>query len=220
MKTCTKCDINKYLDCFVKNKRQKDGYHYICKECHLSYKNQNKDKIKEKQKSWLLNNKQYIKEYNSKYNTENTLKKQASLKKWWSANPDYHKTWKKEKYKKDINFKIKSNLRTRFYHVVINQFKIKSILDLIGCNVDYLKQHLESQFKPEMNWENHGEIWEIDHIKPCASFDLTDIEQQKQCFHYTNLQPLFKTSGIAEKFNYINEIGNRNKSNKNYESEQ
>jgi len=65
-----------------------------------------------------------------------------------------------------------------------------------------------------MTWENHGEIWEIDHIKPCNSFDLTDIEQQKQCFHYTNLQPLFKTSKLAKSFGYINEIGNRNKSNK------
>jgi hypothetical protein len=52
-----------------------------------------------------------------------------------------------------------------------------------------------------MTWLNHGQIWEIDHIKPCSSFDLTDLEQQKQCFHYTNLQPLFKTE-------------NRQKSNK------
>jgi hypothetical protein len=61
-----------------------------------------------------------------------------------------------------------------------------------------------------MNWDNHGIIWEIDHIKPCASFDLSDIEQQKQCFHYTNLQPLFKTTDIAESFGY-DEAGNRNK---------
>lgn len=64
-----------------------------------------------------------------------------------------------------------------------------------------------------MNWDNHGEIWEIDHIKPCDSFNLTDIEQQKQCFHYTNTQPLFKTTDIAGSFGYNDEIGNRNKSN-------
>jgi hypothetical protein len=52
-----------------------------------------------------------------------------------------------------------------------------------------------------MNWSNHGIIWEIDHIKPCASFDLTKLEEQKKCFHHTNLQPLFK-------------IDNRKKSNK------
>lgn len=86
--------------------------------------------------------------------------------------------------------------------------------NLLGCLIEECKKHLEVQFKPEMNWNNHGMIWEIDHIKSCSSFDLTDIEQQKQYFHYTNLQPLFKTTEIAESFGY-NELGNRNKSDKN-----
>jgi hypothetical protein len=89
--------------------------------------------------------------------------------------------------------------------------KYKPTLKLLGCSIKKFKLYLESQFKPEMTWENHGDIWEIDHIKSCASFDLTDIEQQQECFHYTNLQPLFKTTKISESFGYINEIGNRNK---------
>ena len=50
-----------------------------------------------------------------------------------------------------------------------------------------------------MNWSNHGSYWEIDHIIPCDSFDLTDIEQQKQCFHYTNLQPLTVSENRSKK---------------------
>jgi len=73
---------------------------------------------------------------------------------------------------------------------------------------------LEQRFKLEMTWENHGILWEIDHIKACSNFDLTKLEEQKQCFHYTNLQPLFKTTEIAEQHGYTNEIGNRNKGNK------
>ncbi len=42
-------------------------------------------------------------------------------------------------------------------------------------------------------------------------FDLTKEEEQKLCFHYTNLQPLFKTTQIANSLGY-NEIGNRDKS--------
>jgi hypothetical protein len=61
--------------------------------------------------------------------------------------------------------------------------------------------HLEKQFKEGMSWDNHGSYWEVDHIIPCDSFNMQDIEQQKLCFHYTNLQPLTK-------------IQNRQKSNK------
>jgi hypothetical protein len=65
-----------------------------------------------------------------------------------------------------------------------------------------------------MNWENQGMVWEMDHIKPCDSFNLGILEEQYKCFHYTNIQPLFKTTEIAEQNGYKNEIGNRNKSNK------
>ena len=65
-----------------------------------------------------------------------------------------------------------------------------------------------------MDWKNWGTVWEIDHIKPCSSFDLTNLDHQKQCFNFKNTQVLFKTTEIAEQYGYINEIGNRNKSNK------
>jgi hypothetical protein len=54
-------------------------------------------------------------------------------------------------------------------------------------------QYLESQFTPEMNWDNYGEYWEIDHIKPIASFDLNIEENLYTCFYYLNTQPLEKT---------------------------
>lgn len=64
--------------------------------------------------------------------------------------------------------------------------------DLIGCTMDDFKKWISSQFKDGMSWENYGyNGWHIDHIRPCASFDLTKSEEQKRCFHYTNLQPLW-----------------------------
>ena len=62
-----------------------------------------------------------------------------------------------------------------------------------------------------MKWLNHGKIWEIDHNKGCCKFDLTILEQQQECFHYMNLQPLFKTTKIARSFGYYDIIGNKNK---------
>jgi hypothetical protein len=69
--------------------------------------------------------------------------------------------------------------------------------DLVGCGREEARTHLESQFTPGMTWENYGQ-WHIDHIRPCASFDLTDPEQQKECFHYTNLQPLWAEENIKK----------------------
>ena len=83
-------------------------------------------------------------------------------------------------------------LRERVRASILQQGGAKSLLtmELIGCTVEQLTQHLESLFIDGMSWENMGD-WEIDHIKPCSSFDLTDESQQKECFHYTNLQPLW-----------------------------
>jgi hypothetical protein len=63
-------------------------------------------------------------------------------------------------------------------------------LSYIGCTTTELVRHLESQFSRGMTWANYGRVWHIDHIIPCAKFDLTDERQQRLCFHYLNLQPL------------------------------
>lgn len=52
-----------------------------------------------------------------------------------------------------------------------------------------------------MSWENYGE-WHIDHIKPCSSFDLSDPKQQKECFNYTNLQPLWAIDNLKKSYKY------------------
>ena len=70
-------------------------------------------------------------------------------------------------------------------------------MKLCGCSLEKLKQHLESQFTEGMTWDNKGD-WHVDHIKPCASFDLTNPEEQKKCFHYTNLQPLWALDNMKK----------------------
>jgi hypothetical protein len=73
-----------------------------------------------------------------------------------------------------------------------NATKFYKSLELIGCSALDLRKYLEQKFKSGMTWSNYGlQGWEVDHIIPCDSFDLTKIEEQKKCFHYTNLQPLW-----------------------------
>ena len=72
-------------------------------------------------------------------------------------------------------------------------------MELLGVSMNEVRAYLELQFKSGMTWENYGyKGWHIDHIIPCASFDLTDPEQQRRCFHYTNLQPLWWHENLAK----------------------
>lgn len=72
--------------------------------------------------------------------------------------------------------------------------KLRAILD---CSKPDLIAHIEAQFLPGMSWANYGRKgWEIDHIKPCASFDLTQHDQVLLCFHYTNLRPLWRLDNL------------------------
>lgn len=186
---------------------------YMCKPCNKEYNQNQKIHIKEHNRRRYENKKSEILEKIKKYHQKNKKNVQKYMKQWYQDNKEKINEYNRQKYKNDVTFKLKLNLRNTLKGKIKAQGarKYKSSLKLTGCTIEHLKNHIEKQFLPEMGWENHGEIWEIDHIKPCASFNLIDIDQQKECFHYTNLQPLFKTTEIAESFGYINQIGNRNK---------
>ena len=55
-----------------------------------------------------------------------------------------------------------------------------------------LREHLESQFTEDMNWDNHGTYWHIDHIVPQAALSYDSIEHPNflKCWALENLQPL------------------------------
>ena len=115
------------------------------------------------------------------------------------------KTNLKKRRQTDINYKIRTNLRTRMYNTIIQGKKSTSTIELIGCSIDKLKQHLEIRFLPGMTWKNYGKmnkqhtkVWHIDHIVPCTVFDLKNLNEQKKCFHYTNLQPLWAIDNIKK----------------------
>lgn len=225
MKKCNKCNQEKEYKFFYRKTSSKDGYNNICKECRKRYNVQNKHQTqqyyKENKEKYKINSKKYYKNNKEKVNkasikfqkTYPHLKKQYD-KKWRLNNKEYFREWRKINYYTKPQFKLRVILGNRLNEVLKKDktYKTNSIIDIIGCDLSNFKIHLESQFLPEMSWDNHGKIWEIDHIKPCISFDLTQEKQQKECFHYTNLQPLFKTTEIAESLGYENKIGNRNKS--------
>ena len=106
------------------------------------------------------------------------------------------KRWQ-EKNKIKPEFRIAKNLRMRVNHALNGRAKEQSTFSLVGCGIEELKNYISSKFTNGMSWENYGK-WHIDHIKPCAAFDLTDPKQQVECFHYKNLQPLWAKDNLSK----------------------
>jgi len=96
-----------------------------------------------------------------------------------------------------IQRRITISLRTRIYCALKGINKSASTIKLLGCSIKDFLVHLESQFEFGMTFKNYG-LWEIDHIKPCSKFDLTKPAQQRKCFHYTNLQPLWWKDNLSK----------------------
>lgn len=103
---------------------------------------------------------------------------------------EWFRNWMANKRRTDPQYCLGNRLRSRLWHALDGAKKAASTVELIGCSLDHARKHLESKFADGMSWENKH-LWHIDHIVPCASFDLSDPEQQKKCFHWTNLQPLW-----------------------------
>lgn len=105
----------------------------------------------------------------------------------------------RKKLKTDPVFKMEHRLRTRMWLAVKGKRDSKCIRNYVGCDINKLKEHLESQFTEGMSWNNYGyRGWHIDHIKPCASFDLSNDSEVKECFHYSNLQPLWFKDNLTK----------------------
>jgi len=115
----------------------------------------------------------------------------------------YIRQYKKQRRVRDVGFRITESLRARVRNTLGGKNKSVRTLELIGCSVEELKQHIESLFLEGMDWGNYGE-WHIDHIRPCASFDLEDKEQQKLCFNWRNLQPLWAIDNIIKGAKWYN----------------
>lgn len=111
--------------------------------------------------------------------------------------------WRKKTYKNNPEYKLKKFIYLGIYNKLKYRKKFHT-LDYIGYSISDLKRHIESQFQPDMNWDNHGLLWHIDHIKPCSSFkfinedDSVNYEAIKECWSLTNLQPLYKEENLKK----------------------
>lgn len=122
---------------------------------------------------------------------------------YYKANKDAiiaaHNAYQKRRGATDPEWRIVKNCYSRISELMRGTTKSAKTMDLIGCTRRRLRAHLESQFQPGMSWENYGRAgWHIDHKTPCAAFNLMDPEEQKKCFHWTNLQPMWASANFKK----------------------
>ena len=177
------------------------------KEKQKEYQLNNKEKIKKLKKIYYLKNKEKLKQQAREHysnNKETKLKYQSEYgKKYFQKNKQKIYAREFNRSKTIASFRMRKNLKSRINSALKGNNKSASTIKLLGCSIDELWNHLESKFESWMTKENYG-LWHVDHIKPCASFDLRCPVQQLACFHYTNLQPLKAIDNLKKGAKIIN----------------
>lgn len=175
MKICSKCGKEKEFNCFHRSKQFDSGYYSSCKECRKGeskrFYEENKEVKKKQSNEYYYANKDTIQKQKNEYNIK--------------------------KRKEDPKFLLTRRLRNRLYYALKQKFwkKDTKFANYIGCDLEFLKTHMESQFIDGMCWENQGE-WHIDHIIPLVSANTED-ELYALC-HYTNLRPMWALDNIKK----------------------
>lgn len=195
VKYCSKCKNIKEFENFSKRKNTKDGLNFWCKECESKnasrYYKKHKDKIKKATKQWNEENKEKKKKIDKIYCDKNKIA--IMLKK---------RIYSKKRRKNDVYYSLKLNVSHSINEALKKSYNSKnglSCLQFLPYTIQELKEHLEKQFEPWMNWNNHGLLkndgvqkWQIDHIIPHSSFhyESMDCEEFRKCWALENLRPL------------------------------
>ena len=206
-KVCTSCqeELPATSEYFHKKISGRYGVTAKCKLCILPYNRsmytKHKDKILKYKRTENIEQSEKIKQRQRQQYIKHRKQRLLDVKNYQIKNKEKIRKRRSKytinRYHNDPAFRIKMTLSRRM-RGLIKKNGTKTV-DLIGCSIDDLKKHLESKFTEGMNWGNYGRNgWHIDHIKPCASFDLSKKKQQKICFHYSNLQPLWEADNIRK----------------------
>jgi hypothetical protein len=203
-KICVKCNGEKDINLFPKDKNSKGGYRNDCKECrkreYSIYRDKNKASIKERVKEWHLKNKEHNNNLSKEYYFNNLEKIKEKKREYYKSNKDKSNSRRNKyflKHKNDQIFMLKESFRRLIKDSFRRSKKSKNYKtnDILGCTYLEFKLYLESKFELWMTWENRGLYngefnygWDIDHIIPLSS--AKSEEEVVKLNHYTNLQPL------------------------------
>jgi hypothetical protein len=124
---------------------------------------------------------------------------------WQKRNPDKTKQYGKtgrDRMNADPVRLIKTRIRQRINKAIKlfgrGVYVQGGKLRYLGCTAQEAVKYIERQMNSRMTWANYGKSWQIDHVQPCAAYDLSKEEDRRKAFHYTNLQPLWARANIRK----------------------
>ena len=178
---------------------------------------------KEYMKQWRAANREKSRESSKKWRAENPEKAKAHSKKWRIENPEYVKEYTKEwraknpekvseqnkknlktfrkKNRNNPNWRLHQNMRSAMSAALQGQRKSASTMEIIGCTIEGLFEHLEScaSWEPWMTPEKYGAGgWDADHIIPIAKWSKDCPLQFALCWDKSNLQPMEHIANIRK----------------------
>ena len=177
-KLCPNCHCWKSLDQFGKDKTRWDKYFKYCKSCqskNVAYRrHKNPEKYRQTARKWRNKN-------------------LSKLRK-------YHRDWRKEFGEHNPSVRLNATMRTGIISSIKKGSKNGRHWEtLVKYSLKELMDHLESQFKQGMSWDNYGE-WHIDHKIPISSFHFNSPKEKDflECWSLKNLQPLWKQENLSK----------------------
>jgi hypothetical protein len=204
-KTCAGCLLTKGLtDFYLKLGRPSGAF---CKECFKAKMHSRRclmrPELREKQRDYCRRNKEKVLKSHQEWAAKNKERTREYARAYYRLNHEKQRSQKNaliKKQRQDPSKRLRWHLSRRMNLALRDQgeYKRSSLSSYVGCTMPELRVWLEKQFKRGMTWENYGPYWHVDHILPCASFDLADPNQVLQCFHFTNLRPLKAFDNVSK----------------------
>ena len=211
-KQCSQCNrvlpVSKSF--FTQQSTGKFGLNAQCKDCVSVWRVENRAILRERQLSWRHQNPDKVKDIDNRqakqrceYRHRPWIRtRRSEYDKARRLDPramEAKRITNKRLYDNNVNYRIRGSVSHRINNAIRGKYASLHTLALLGCDIDTYKQYLELKFHPGMSWDNYGyKGWHIDHIIPCDKFDLSNIDEQRKCFNYTNTQPLWWQDNLSK----------------------
>lgn len=203
-KRCSRCKEIKPIDEFGICRTHADWRNTNCKPCNVAgsaeWRKKNPERARQNSYAQYLRDREKPDDQRLKYTRryfQNNKELQAKRTQLWKDKNRAHFNaymlrYHKAKMQRDPNYRFSVKVRTSIRLLMRGYQKSGTAEQLLGCKILDFKKYLELQWEPWMSWANYGNregFWVIDHIVPVNAFDFSKPEDQRCCFHFSNLRP-------------------------------